>query len=53
MGKGLRLSRMGKAHWLKGKVLGCLKSVGRHSRNLRCLLIAFLSILSGERKLNL
>lgn len=30
--------RVGKGHWLKATVLGCLISMGRYSRNLRGLL---------------
>ena len=41
-GKQGGISREDKAHWLKAKVL---LSMGRHSRNLRCLL--------GEKKLTL
>lgn len=35
MGKEGRISRVSKGHWLKAKVLRCLISKGRHSRNLR------------------
>ena len=32
---------MGKGHWLEAKVLRCLTSIGKHSRDLRCLLNGF------------
>ena len=35
LGKGMRISRKGKGHWLnKATVLRCLISMGRRSRNL-------------------
>ena len=50
MGEGVRISRVGRGHWLKTKVLRCLINMGRCPRNLRCLLIGF---LLGERRLSL
>ena len=35
LGKGVRISRVGKGHWLRAKALICLISIGRHPRNLR------------------
>ena len=34
--KGIGISRVGRGHWLKAKVLRYLINMGRHSRNLRC-----------------
>lgn len=36
------ISKVGKGHWLKAKVLRCLISKGRHPRNLMCLRNRFL-----------
>jgi hypothetical protein len=38
LGNQVEMSRIGKGHWLKAKVLRYLISMGRHSRDLRCLL---------------
>lgn len=49
LGFGAGISRVGKGLWLKAKTLRCLIGLGKHSRDLRCLLTGF---LSRERMLN-
>lgn len=49
-GLGGRISPVGIGHWLKVKGLRRIISMGRHSRNLRCLMTRF---LLGGKKWNL
>lgn len=47
LGKWVGISRVEKGQWLKAKVLSCLINVGRHPRNVRCLLTGFLTWRGG------